>query len=142
MHRVCPSTPSPSRFCLALQVSNGREKAVLIAPPLPAIAQTAAARRSSRPYLLRRLLAMHSPLPPSQQVGGQAYSYAWLAEQVLFVLLDTGAVSGGDWAAWTAVHSSLPLTGLLTALAQRLLVNDSRCVWQRVCGERSERLSL
>ena len=93
------------------------------------MAQTAAARRSRRPNLLRRLLAMHSPLPlpQSQQVGGQAYSYAWLAEQILFVLLDTGAVSGSEWAAWTNVRSALPLTGLLAALAQRMLVNDSRC---------------
>ena len=109
-------------------------------------------RRSRQPYLLQRLLALHTPAPLPAAAAGTtgaapgpvgpeaAYSYTWLAEEMLFVFVDAwGAVMGmEEWASWLDVNPALPFLGLLATLAKKLMVSEQAAggpsSWSRRCS--------
>ena len=122
-------------------------------PPLPRIAeggqQGPEIRHRRQPYLLERLLALHTPAPPpaaapaagaapAQPPAGPeaAYSYTWLAEEVLFVFMDAWAdvMDLKEWRRLLDINPSLPFLPLLATLAKKLLVSGQELPASAACA--------
>jgi hypothetical protein len=111
-------------------------------PPVPRISeggqQGPDVRRRRQTYLLERLLALHTPapLPAAADAAGAApvpppagpeaaYSYTWLAEEMLFVFVDAwaGVMDLKEWRRLLDINPALPFLPLLATLAKKLLVS-------------------
>jgi hypothetical protein len=122
-------------------------------PPLPRIAeggqQGPEVRRRRQPYLLERLLALHTPAPPPAAAPAAgaapapppagpeaAYSYTWLAEEVLFVFMDAWAkvMDLKEWRRLLDINPALPFLPLLATPTKKLLVSGQELPASVACA--------